>query len=131
MARRGRRGERDTIDIAIPMLERRNAPSAVDTLRAFEALTPYSVLQELEDGREWHPLREQRPAEAFRRSHRMFTDSRAVFNDRRPTREFAHPPGVAVCIRRKTRREVLHALRKTGKGGSKRRRFTWKSFVKC
>lgn len=130
MARRGRRSERGTVDTANPLLERRNALSSVDELlRAYEALD--TSLMEVEDGRQWHPLRQDRPAESFRRADRMFTDSVVAFDDRRPSRGFAHPPGVAVCIRRKTRREVLHALRKTGRGGSKKRRYNWKSFVKC
>lgn len=130
MARRGRRSERDTVDIANPLLERRNALTSVDELlRAYEAFD--TSLMELEDGRQWHPLREDRPAQSVRRADRMFTDSVVAFDDRRPSRRFAHPPGVAVCIRRKTRREVLHALRKTGGGGSRKRKYNWKSFVKC
>lgn len=133
MARRGRRSERDTNDIASPLLERRNALTSVeDTLRAFEGLdVGLDPLIDIEDRRRWHPLMEHRPAQSLFRSDRMFTDSRVVFNDRRPERAFARPAGVAVCIRRKTRREVLHALRKTGRGGSKRRRFNRNSFVKC
>lgn len=132
MARRGRRNsQRDAYDIATPVLERRNALTSVDELlRAYEALDT-TPLQDIEDNRRWHPLGDQRPAEAYRRSDRMFTDAAPLFSDRRPQRAFAHPPGVAVCIRRKTRREVLHALKRTGGGGSKKRRYRRDSFVKC
>lgn len=33
---------------------------------------------------------------------------------------FSNPARVLVCIRRKIRKQVLHAFRKTGKGGQKR-----------
>lgn len=42
--------------------------------------------------------------------------------------QFQTPNKIAVCVRRKQRREVLHALRLTrrvGKGGAKRRRNLW------
>jgi len=46
---------------------------------------------------------------------------------------FSHPWQVIVCVRRKRRREVLHALRKTGRGGSKQRkpRRNFWSEVRC
>lgn len=47
--------------------------------------------------------------------------------------QFANPKRVAICLRRKARREVLHALkltRKSGRGGSRRNRNLW-STVKC
>jgi len=44
---------------------------------------------------------------------------------------FENPEQVLVCARRKIRREVLHALRKSGKRGQKRPRITWKSKVHC
>ena len=46
--------------------------------------------------------------------------------------QFAVPKKVAICIRRKARREVLHALKltKKGKGGGARKRNLW-SNVKC
>lgn len=40
------------------------------------------------------------------------------------------PRNLAVCVRRKDRREVLHALRRVGRGGGKRRRNEW-SDVHC
>ena len=38
---------------------------------------------------------------------------------------------VTTCVRRKTRRQVLHALRRTRRGGGGRPRRTWRSLVKC
>lgn len=45
---------------------------------------------------------------------------------------FANPKRVITCIRRRTRRQVLFALKKTGKGsGAKRRRYTDASHIRC
>lgn len=44
---------------------------------------------------------------------------------------FAVPDRVLICVRRKRRKEVLHALKKTGKGGQKRPRRNWYSDVTC
>lgn len=44
---------------------------------------------------------------------------------------FTAPRETLVCVRRARRKEVLHALRKTGKGGQRRpRRSPW-SKIKC
>lgn len=43
---------------------------------------------------------------------------------------FAQPDNTLVCIRRKSRREVLFAKRKRGRGGSRRRRTPY-SDVRC
>lgn len=47
--------------------------------------------------------------------------------------QFNIPKKVAICVRRKARREIMHALkltRKAGKGGGKRNRNLW-STIKC
>lgn len=44
---------------------------------------------------------------------------------------FNVPGRVMVCVRRKIRREVLHALGRAGKGGGKKRRRNEWSNVKC
>lgn len=44
---------------------------------------------------------------------------------------FAEPYRVFVCARRAARREVLHAFRKTGRGGQKSPRFTDNSLIHC
>lgn len=44
---------------------------------------------------------------------------------------FSVPQETLVCLRRGRRREVLHALRKTGKGGQRKpRRSSWRH-IKC
>lgn len=46
---------------------------------------------------------------------------------------FSLPEKTLVCVRRKARRRVLFALRKTGKGGGKQRppRWTTQSYIRC
>lgn len=46
---------------------------------------------------------------------------------------FPVPEKTLVCVRRKARRRVLFALRKTGKGGGRQRppRWTAQSFIRC
>lgn len=44
---------------------------------------------------------------------------------------FNAPETTLVCIRRKTRKQVLFAKRKTGKGGQRRARWSKWSSVKC
>lgn len=113
--------------------------------------TPSSVLQSsllpdlrvLEDRRTWHPEEPFQPARSSRRVSDSFVTAIA-----RPTKRkasgrpfslltpdkfrFAVPDKVLVCVRRKQRREVLHALKKTGKGSRSRfRRRNYNTEVAC
>lgn len=88
------------------------------------------------DRRAYHPEpRFMRPPGAVeRKAARLNTDNlgRSV-RDQMMRVRFAMPDKVAICLRRKARREVLHALdltRRSGKGGAKRRRNTYSS-VRC
>lgn len=57
---------------------------------------------------------------------------RAKADARKQTKQsisFVAPSKVLVCIRRKMRREVLHALRRFGGSGSRRR--SWRSEIRC
>lgn len=100
---------------------------------------PAVALRAVEDRRHFHPDQAYRPALGFSRRDQ----SRVVL--RNPTKVakrynrlvipdvfgFRAPNYVAICIRRKIRKEVIHALKleKRGAGGAKRRNF-W-SGVKC
>lgn len=44
---------------------------------------------------------------------------------------FQTPNLIALCLKRKMRKEVLHALRKTGKGGNKKRKLNFWSRIGC
>lgn len=78
------------------------------------------------DGREYHPEkgRAQSPGAFVRSAAKLLAGRGHVVG-------FSRPNIISICIRRKARREVLHALRRTksGRGGG-RRRNRW-SMVKC
>lgn len=82
----------------------------------------------------WHPD-PLRPPKAFMRSAtRLVVKStpNALRNDTLSHRVgFAVPKKVAICIRRKQRREVILALGKGGKGARARRRRNRWSDVDC
>lgn len=138
MARTGSRTrQRDASVVANYVADR-------DPLLAFrvtyDALRQLSALQELEDRRQWHPEGEFRPARAFVRSaaRLIAPQPQRIVRGRRirlfsPSMvAFAMPRKVAICVRRKTRREVLHALRVAGGGGMrKKRRFNAYSRIHC
>lgn len=98
-------------------------------------LAEFRVVRSLEDRRTFHPAGPLRPAVSFPRdAARRVAKSSAVMSKRDDISSrvgFAVPERVAVCVRRKQRKEVLHALRKTGSGVSRvRRRNIW-SDVDC
>lgn len=89
---------------------------------------------------QWHPQQQRRPANATKRSStRLVIGGVAI-----PTQElrigpistgvrFAVPHKIGICVRRKIRREVLHALLRTNKsgGGKSPRRRNFYSGIKC
>lgn len=108
-------------------------------------------LKAIEDRRTWHPERENRPARSYyEHFHRLVYQARKIRSHVRtamdPSRllrraawnqvphqvAFRNPQSVLVCVRRKMRREVLHALRKTGSGsGRKKPKRNWTSGISC
>lgn len=98
-----------------------------------------SALQLLEDRRLFHPAQDLRPVRSFFTKPRLVIPpakrlmrNGAMFTS--PKIGFEVPRHVAICIRRKTRKEVLHAFGKVGAGGARvsrvRRRSVW-SDVSC
>lgn len=87
------------------------------------------VLREVEDRREFHPARRLRPARMVSGLPAPHKQKSKSFQAMQPS--FAVPKGVAICVRRKERREVLFARRKTRKGSGGGRRFNEWSKVKC
>jgi len=77
-----------------------------------------------------------RPAKLFYGSDASVGATHTPTKNRAPSRvpyqiAFSAPAETLVCIRRKRRKQVLFAKRKTGKGGQRRpRRSRW-SDVKC
>lgn len=90
----------------------------------------------IEDRRSYHPLQKFRPARQWSghpvkpnvvaKPSRKFSAA-LPFNTR-----FAAPARTMICVRRKTRKEVLFATMKTGKGArSRSRRRNYFSEVSC
>lgn len=132
MAGRGRgRGERDAFDIA-------NEP-LLDFPLVFPSL-PGGL--EFEDRRTWHPEPDTRPALSFDGEHHQLEVARRVRPGGRPGGRlvagfpspivaFKTPSRVLICVRRKSRREVLFAYRRTRRGAGGRRRRNSYSLVSC
>lgn len=106
---------------------------------ALSSLHRLPPLQLLEDRRLFHPERAVRPALSFYRDAGRVIVSKGVSSPQRLRNDissrigFSVPKHVAVCIRRKERKEVIHAIGKAGRGGrvsSRRRRNYW-SGVDC
>lgn len=133
MARRRNRPQRDTTDIA--NLDELLGPSfSPDPTPLLEP--QYDPLTLLEDRRLFHPEPDlTRPALSFDGRHQRLEvprEVRELSNRVGPIHQvgFAGARRVAVCVRRQRRREVLHALKKMGRGGGRRRRNQW-SDIKC
>lgn len=103
-------------------------------------VTPKLTLRVIEDRRTFHPLRDARPVLTFSRrdQRRIVEKSRSVARASRDPNPFpalrlgfAVPEKVAVCVRRKQRRESLFAFKRTGKGSRSRRRITPLSRQHC
>lgn len=109
---------------------------------------PRRDLRVVEDRRTFHPLGRMRPAATFsRRDQRRIVEKvQAVRSSYDPFSAFvqpavtlmpagrpafAVPSKVAVCVRRKQRREALFAFRKTRKGSGSRRRRNEMSEISC
>lgn len=98
-----------------------------------------SPLTEVEDHRLWNPDRvpSARSTKTWR-NHPQLAPRRRLSGSTQPLKQiqaltFHAPKYVAICVRRGRRREVLHALKKIGKGaGTKKRphRNYW-SNVRC
>lgn len=143
MARKKRR--RDASAIA-----NRRLPVVVD-FDALRQLDIYNFLKpppltQIEDRRLWHPEGEFRPARMFNsprhrlveygvrvRSARSSGSSVRSTRRLRPIVAFADPSNVLVCARREMRRQVMHAFRRTGRGGGPKKRptFSWYSRISC
>lgn len=97
-------------------------------------------LSEVEDRRSFHPQGRHRPA--------LYSTGPLKVKDRSPSKlqrrfgfaprsqtkgvlTFANPSNVVLCVRRKTRREVLFATRRNGAGGRRPRRRNWTTQISC
>jgi len=131
MARRRKHNygsDADANDIANDPFHQSNIQTYLRSLSAPAKPSPLSDL------RVYHPLANLRPAAATDRSARQVRE-RSTFNPRRSLFgrfEFITPKAVVVCMRRKVRKEVWHALKLKRRGrGSYRPRLTQWSKIKC
>lgn len=100
------------------------------------------TIADIEDRRTFHPDGMVRPARSLSRPfHRLavVTPNASKSLVRRSIRtfhpaipvQFDAPRRVLVCIRRNIRKEVMHALNKSGKAGQKKPRRNYYSDVRC
>lgn len=136
LQRKARLGDRDTPVIARnPLLARPDINENSISARAIRA----RILAETEDRRR-RSTREQRPLQlSGKPTSRLLPSTGFVKKKSRIYRtadvpvflKFPTPKSVIICIRRKIRREVLHALRRVGSGGGKKRRRNEWSDIHC
>jgi hypothetical protein len=105
-------------------------------------------LIQYEDRRQWHPEKENRPAASFSQSrhrlqiptrtrkiqkytHTKSSRSKSPFSYLSSEIGFRNAKRILICVRRKVRKEVLFAKKKTGKVGQKRPKFNQYSKVSC
>ncbi|UDN67511.1 hypothetical protein [robinz microvirus RP_35] len=109
-------------------------PSPASPSFDYSTQLPPGLLQEIEDRRTFYPDR-YRPAAGLQRNvNRIRPSPRRTLRQTQqvaflPHREaFQHPELILTCIRRKIRREVMHALGmagRAGRGRKTRRRNAW------
>ncbi|QKI28948.1 hypothetical protein 2 [Kummerowia striata microvirus] len=115
--------------------------TASPAVRHYSYSLPKVVLQPVEDRRSFHPLGVTRPARlvsghpapphVVRRSSKVIAH-RSHLPELRPEIHFAVPKKTIICVRRKRRKEVLHALKKVGRrSGRGAKSRNWFSEIKC
>lgn len=83
----------------------------------------------IQDRRRHHPKPITRPITATQKLSRLnHHNLRSLYES--PFKVLI-PDKALICVRRKARREVLHALRRTGKGAGSKRRYTFASEYHC
>lgn len=98
---------------------------------------PVSPLTEIEDRRQFHPdgfFRAWHEVDGRRGDQLQVKPSKMLRNAMQYMSskvQFRNPDKTIVCVRRKSRREVLFAKRKAGGGSRRRPRRNWLSDVSC
>lgn len=141
---KGSRRRRREVNTTIPSLTvSRHRPLSSPSVSLVSPLAQ-SYLQEAEDRRAYHPLGPSRPARFStggnstitlrdKPSHDRFASVRRFASGTRAILAFGAPDRVALCVRRKSRREVMFAKRYAGLRGPKRHkpRRRWHSSISC
>lgn len=126
-------------------MRRRSSPYRLSRSEgSFDSLLPVTpsldlyraLVRAVDDRRFYDPAGPLRPAYSLGRdARRLIAKSSPVGRTRNDTLSarvgFAVPDRVAVCVRRQQRKEVIHALGKSGSGGSRRRRRNAWSNIDC
>lgn len=129
--RSNRRSRRDISLIAKPLGLPRPSPVRPVAKRATRQMS-LGLFPEVEDRRFYHPLGTSAPAASFKKPRHTLAAGKPFSPKVSPLiSAFSAPSGVLICVRRKQRKEVLHALQKTGKVGQRRPRRSEFSSVQC
>lgn len=119
MAKRRGRKENGQRDVLTPSLDTLlDFPDPAPLPRVSPRTNPLT----LEDRRVYHPLRKAAPPASVSLESRKLVVPRVQRKNSPTLAQFNLPRNVSVCVRRKQRREVLFATRRTGRGASKKRR---------
>ena len=117
-----------------------HSPKALPLSRSyFPSQLEMFDLPSIEDRRTFHPEGPNRPARSLSSSrHRLRvpkTPSRYQYSLKKSYVPheigFVDPERVLVCVRRRQRRQVMHAMKKAGKRGQRRPRRSYYSSVSC
>lgn len=106
---------------------------------SMQGLKTLPSLSVYEDRRSYHPIGLNAPARSFSRSRHRLKVSHAAPRSKAlssPTTFTSHiafqsPSRVLVCVRRQRRKEVIHALGKSGRSGQRRPRRSEYSSISC
>lgn len=130
-----KRGQRDNTTSNTPIAN----PRLLDPITIRHALEPLRHLHSLknlidvEDRRRFSPAGHRRSARTLAGGHhRLKVSKPGKMHTFSPTVSFVDPKRVVVCVRRKTRAEVLHAKKKTGRGSRRKSpKRNWYSSISC
>lgn len=86
---------------------------------------PRAPLVEIEDRRRYHPVGRKSAPQSTSRIRAKVRPTRSSLMSAQPVWAFAAPKRVAICVRRKQRKEVLHALRRTGRKARFHKKARW------
>lgn len=136
MARPGRRNRFP--DSASSLTDANDYSSLLSTKRSTRGSWNLSNLREIEDRRLFNPDPARAPkglrtwvVPVVAKPPKAAPTAKPAVRPKVTRLAFKSPLGVAICVRRKIRRSVIHALGKAGKGSKRpRRRNAW-SDVRC
>lgn len=127
------RGVSDSLPSPEPSFGSLFSPSPTPRLFHVEQVSGPGLLSEVQDGRAWRPDASRR----WGAPQRLLGGQPARLEARPPPAPFGQvafqtPQQVIPCVRRQQRKEVLHALKRTGKGsGGGRKHRTPESNIRC